>query len=73
MTEKTTRSLIKAVTWRVTASLITFMLAFFFSQDFNVSLSIGLGDFVIKYIAYFLHEVGWSKIKWGYISNEKKD
>lgn len=73
MTEKKTRSLVKGITWRITASSITFILAFFFSQDIHVSLSIGVGDFIVKYIAYFLHEVGWSKVKWGYIETTERN
>ncbi len=68
------RSLAKALSWRIIASLTTFGIAFLISwtnkdNTLNDSLGfatkIGLIDVVVKIILYYLHERMWTNILWG--------
>jgi len=64
---KRTRSLIKALTWRVTASLDTFLLSYIITGRFDWATTIAFFEIITKAILYYLHERGWNKIKWGRI------
>ncbi len=69
-----TRSILKAISWRLVASGATFIISFvIFSQytkkTFNEILEtasvITSVDIVAKLILYYLHERLWTNIKWG--------
>ena len=63
--ESPLRSLAKAISWRVTGSLDTIMLAWFFTQEISVAISIGLTEVVTKIVLYYLHERAWSRFSLG--------
>jgi uncharacterized membrane protein len=69
-----TRSILKAISWRLVASGATFIISFvIFSQytkkTFNEIIEtasiITSVDIVAKLILYYLHERLWTNIKWG--------
>jgi uncharacterized membrane protein len=59
------RSIVKAITWRVIASLTTFILAYIITGELALSAGIGIADVIAKFIFYFLHERAWDRITWG--------
>ena len=59
------RSGVKTGTWRVIASLDTFLLAFFFTGNVGTALSIGGLEIITKLALYFFHERAWSRVKFG--------
>ncbi len=59
------RSGVKTGTWRVIASLDTFLLAFFFTGNVGTALSIGGLEIITKLVLYFFHERAWSRVKFG--------
>ena len=59
------RSGVKTGTWRMIASLDTFLLAFFFTGNIGTALSIGGLEIVTKLVLYFFHERAWSRVKFG--------
>ena len=61
------RSLIKAITWRITASLDTFIISYIVTSRFEWATSIALLEIITKAILYYLHERGWNKVNWGRI------
>jgi len=67
--EKKIRSLAKGVSWRIVASLTTFILAYLvFYEDENVIKKAGIVtglEIVAKLIIYYLHERAWLHISWG--------
>lgn len=65
------RSLAKAISWRVTGSLDTIMLAWFFSSEITVAVSIGLTEVVTKIVLYYLHERAWTRISLGKYSSSR--
>lgn len=67
MKETNTRSLTKAISWRVIATFITFTIAYLFTGEISVALEIGGLDMVLKLFAYFFHERIWGRINLGRI------
>ena len=61
------RSLIKAITWRITASLDTFIISYIVTSRFEWATSIAFLEIITKAILYYLHERGWNKVNWGRI------
>jgi len=59
------RSLIKTITWRILASLDTFLIAWFVSGSISVGGWIATIEVITKIILYYFHERAWNRIKWG--------
>jgi len=60
------RSLVKALTWRLIASLDTTVISYFVTGgDIKKALSIGGFEIITKMVIYFFHERAWNNIKWG--------
>lgn len=59
------RSVIKAITWRITGSVDTIVLAFLFTNDLSVATSIGLAEVFTKMLLYYFHERTWNRIPLG--------
>lgn len=56
MVETKTRSIVKAITWRVIATLIAY---------FWVGLQAAIVINIIQTVAYYFHERAWVHIRWG--------
>jgi uncharacterized membrane protein len=63
--EKHTRTVLKAVSWRVVATLTTMTIVFLFTRKIILSLGVGLAEVIAKILFYYLHERIWNKISWG--------
>jgi len=59
------RSITKAISYRVCASIATMLIVFFFTRKIVLSISIGLVEAVAKMACYYLHERAWSFINFG--------
>ena len=55
------RHLLKTVTWRIIASLITFLVAWTITGNIHYAFGIGAIEVVLKMIAYYGHERFWFK------------
>lgn len=64
-TESHTRSLTKALSWRLIALAITTGVSYGLSESVAVALSIGLIDSAIKIGAYYAHERAWMNVSFG--------
>jgi len=58
------RTLIKTMTWRVTASLTTFIIAWILTGDLLIGVSIGSIEAIAKIFLYYYHERIWNNINW---------
>ena len=58
------RTLVKTITWRVTASLTTFLIAWILTGDLLIGLSIGSIEALAKIFLYYYHERIWNNINW---------
>ncbi len=71
------RTITKTISWRVAATITTFLIAWFvFREDPEVfekaSLTAAVEVFS-KLALYYLHERIWTNINWGRIYNDNKD
>ena len=64
--ETHTRSIIKAISWRIIATLTTITIVFMLTGSIELASFAGGMDITIKLVLYFLHERAWTKIKYGY-------
>ena len=58
------RSIAKAITWRITGSVDTFVLSFVFTGSVKLAGSIAGVEMATKTVLYYLHERVWSAIRW---------
>lgn len=59
------RSILKAVSYRLLASIATGSIAFVFTRRLDISLGIASVEAVAKVFCYYIHERLWSFIKIG--------
>ena len=59
------RSVAKAISYRLFASIITALIAWGLTSRFSIALQIGLIDGLTKLLGYFLHERAWARIRYG--------
>jgi len=58
------RTIVKTLTWRVTASLTTFVIAWILTGDLLIGISIGSIEAITKIFLYYFHERIWNNIGW---------
>lgn len=63
--ESVTRSVTKSLSWRVIASLTTFLLVFLLTGKIEAALSISALEIILKMLLYFFHERLWQRIGFG--------
>ena len=59
------RSLAKAISWRVVGTLDTFLISWLVTGEPIVAAAISAIEVFTKIALFYLHERGWSKIRWG--------
>jgi uncharacterized membrane protein len=59
------RSLVKTISWRITGSSATFVIAYLLTGNFVVAGVIGVTQMVTNTILYYTHERIWNRIMWG--------
>ena len=69
--EEPRRSFLKAVTWRLAGSLVTFALAYVLTQSLIVSGSLVAAEMIVKTVLYFLHERAWANSGFGLAAGQK--
>jgi adenylylsulfate kinase len=63
--ESHSRSIAKAISYRVLASTSTMLIFYLFSRDVTLSVGAGALDMVVKIGLYFFHERLWNHIQFG--------
>lgn len=59
------RSITKAVSWRVIATVLTVIVAYIFTNTIIASIELTLTAAVLSTILYYIHERVWAMISWG--------
>lgn len=59
------RSLAKAISWRITGTVDTILLSWFFTGSIGTALSIGLTEVLTKMFLYYAHERVWNRVSLG--------
>jgi uncharacterized membrane protein len=65
MSDAPVRSLAKAVSWRVTGTVDTFLISWLITGELLLASGIALTEVMTKIFLYWAHERVWNKIKWG--------
>jgi len=63
--ESNSRSVAKAISYRVLGSLSTAIMVYVFSGSLKASVGVGALDVVVKMALYYLHERLWNHITYG--------
>ena len=63
--ESRLRSVLKAVSWRVLATLTTMVVAYFVIGNVGDALKIGSVEVVVKLVIFYLHERTWAQLPLG--------
>ena len=58
------RTIFKTLTWRITASLTTFLIAWMLTGNLLIGVSIGTIEAIAKIFLYYFHERIWNNISW---------
>ena len=65
------RSITKAVSWRIVATLTTMLLVFLFTGNLVVSTGVGLTELLSKIVIYYIHERAWNVMNFGRVQKAK--
>lgn len=65
MAESRRRSIAKAITFRVVATLTTAALVFILTGDWGITGIVGGVDAASKFALYYFHERAWERVCWG--------
>ena len=65
MSDTAVRSLAKAVSWRVTGTVDTFLISWLITGQVLIAGGIALTEIVTKIFLFWLHERAWNRITWG--------
>ena len=63
--ETRSRSIFKAFSWRVLATLTTVLIVYMFTGETAIALSVGGIEVFVKMLVYFFHERAWDKVRFG--------
>lgn len=65
MSDTSSRSLAKTVSWRITGSGATFAISWIVSGSWQMAGSIAIVQLTVNTLLYFVHERVWNRIRWG--------
>ena len=63
--EAHSRSLAKAVTWRFTATIDTFVISYIVTDKVVIAGTIAAAEIFTKILIYYFHERAWTLVPWG--------
>ncbi len=61
------RHIYKTITWRITGTFDTVIIAWLVTGDITAGLEIGAVELISKTILYYVHERAWHKSKFGLV------
>lgn len=59
------RSLAKAVSWRITGTIDTFIISWIITGYVLLATGIAFTEIMTKIVLFWLHERVWNQVKWG--------
>ena len=65
MNDTNTRSLVKAISWRITGTIDTFLISWLITGQILLASSIAFTEIMTKIVLFWAHERTWNKINWG--------
>jgi len=73
MADQHYRSIVKAVSWRVTGSVDTMVITFLITGKWTFALAVSGVELFTKIGLYYVHERVWEKLSFGRVKEAKKD
>jgi uncharacterized membrane protein len=73
MADKHYRSLVKAVSWRMTGSVDTLIISYLITGKLKWALTISGVELFTKIGLYYVHERVWENLSFGRLKEAKKD
>ena len=73
LSDSRARSVIKTLTWRITGSFATFLIAWIIGGNLAVAGTIAAIQIVANTVLYYLHERVWNLVQWGRINKQQKE
>jgi uncharacterized membrane protein len=67
LNDSSVRSLAKAVSWRITGTIDTFLVSWLVTGEILLASGIAFTEIITKVFLFWIHERVWNKIKWGKI------
>lgn len=68
--EKHYRSLVKAVSWRVTGTCDTVLISWLITGQIKAALGIGFVELFTKIFLYYAHERVWNRLSFGRVKGK---
>ena len=65
MSDTAVRSLAKAISWRITGTIDTFLISWLITGHVLLATGIAFTEIMTKVFLFWLHERVWNKIDWG--------
>lgn len=65
MSDRPIRSLVKAISWRVTGTIDTFIISWLITGQILLASGIAFTEILTKIFLFWMHERVWNKINWG--------
>ena len=65
LNETNKRSFAKAVSWRITGTLDTFLISWLITGEILLATGIAATEVITKVFLYYFHERMWNKVSWG--------
>lgn len=65
MDEQHKRSLAKAISWRITGTIDTFVISYFVTGHFKLAGAIAATEVATKIALFYFHERAWARLKFG--------
>jgi uncharacterized membrane protein len=62
LTQDKKRHIYKTITWRIVATLTTMVIAWKITNNHKIGFTVGIIEFFIKMILYYIHERAWFKL-----------
>jgi uncharacterized membrane protein len=72
MADKHYRSLVKAVSWRLTGSVDTMIISFLITHQIKWALTISGVELFTKVGLFYVHERVWEKLSFGRVKEDPK-
>lgn len=60
------RIIVKSIIYRFIALLITFFITYLFTNNFRKSFKVSIFIETLQFISYFVYEIVWNNVEWGY-------
>lgn len=72
MADKHYRSIVKAISWRVTGSIDTMVITFLITGKWTFALAVSGVELFTKVGLYYVHERVWEKLNFGRVKTAKR-